>query len=243
MAEAEEASSVGDWRCPISSPSRNTIFSSFASESFAPPSKPFSQPAEAAAENPSAFDAKKESDPTVYEEGGAARGGGGDEELCDWKPPAAETTSAAARNGGSGVSIAERRAARCGFNAPRLNTARFRSVSPLSSPAVRSPYLTIPPGLSPTALLDSPVMLPNSQLISAEREKLKSAFVLFPLMEIFLFWGCNREHKLQRHGLLGETSMLGCPPDGPTISFSPTLICRVQERAFGSKSASHSNIH
>ncbi|XP_049932396.1 probable WRKY transcription factor 2 [Nymphaea colorata] len=60
-----------------------------------------------------------------------------------------------------GRSIAERRAT-SGFNAGRLNTARFRTLSPLSSPVVRSPYLTIPPGLSPTALLDSPVMLSNS---------------------------------------------------------------------------------
>ncbi|PIA60046.1 hypothetical protein AQUCO_00400724v1 [Aquilegia coerulea] len=35
-------------------------------------------------------------------------------------------------------------------------------VSTLSSP-FRSPYLTIPPGLSPTSLLDSPAMLPCSQ--------------------------------------------------------------------------------
>lgn len=69
--------------------------------------------------------------------------------LSGWKSP----------EGGS--SIAERRAI-SGFNAGRLNTARFRTLSPLSSPVVRSPYLTIPPGLSPTALLDSPVMLSNS---------------------------------------------------------------------------------
>ncbi|OMO89288.1 DNA-binding WRKY [Corchorus olitorius] len=61
-------------------------------------------------------------------------------------------------------SIAERRAATCGFNAENISTPRFRaSNSPLGSPSVRSPYLTIPPGISPTALLDSPVMLPNAQ--------------------------------------------------------------------------------
>lgn len=61
-------------------------------------------------------------------------------------------------------SIAERR----GFSsdAARINTARFRTTSPLASPAARSPCLTIPPGISPTALLDSPVMLPNSQVLS-----------------------------------------------------------------------------
>lgn len=64
----------------------------------------------------------------------------------------------------SGGSLAERRAARCGFSAPRINTARFRSVSPLASPGVWSPYITIPAGLSPTTLLDSPVMLPSAQV-------------------------------------------------------------------------------
>ncbi|XP_058739971.1 WRKY transcription factor SUSIBA2-like [Vicia villosa] len=52
-------------------------------------------------------------------------------------------------------SLAERR----GFNktAPNINT------NPLVSLPVRSPQFTIPPGISPTALLESPVMLPNSQ--------------------------------------------------------------------------------
>ncbi|XP_022743309.1 probable WRKY transcription factor 2 [Durio zibethinus] len=63
-----------------------------------------------------------------------------------------------------GGSIAERRAATCGFKAERISTARFRtSTSPLGSPSARSPYLTIPPGISPAALLDSPIMLPNAQ--------------------------------------------------------------------------------
>ncbi|KAE8733669.1 WRKY DNA-binding protein 2, putative isoform 2 [Hibiscus syriacus] len=66
--------------------------------------------------------------------------------------------------GREGGSIAERRAATCGFKAEKIRTARFRtSTSPLASPSVRSPCLTIPPGISPTALLDSPVMLPNAQ--------------------------------------------------------------------------------
>ncbi|KAK8593711.1 hypothetical protein V6N13_042724 [Hibiscus sabdariffa] len=61
-------------------------------------------------------------------------------------------------------SIAERRAATCGFKAESITAARLRaSTSPLDSPSPRSPYLTIPPGISPTALLDSPIMLPNAQ--------------------------------------------------------------------------------
>ncbi|XP_044498726.1 WRKY transcription factor SUSIBA2-like isoform X2 [Mangifera indica] len=62
------------------------------------------------------------------------------------------------------LSIAERRAAKCGFNAERIHTAAGPVGSSSCSPAALSPCLTIPPGISPTALLDSPVMLPNSQL-------------------------------------------------------------------------------
>ncbi|CAA7396135.1 unnamed protein product [Spirodela intermedia] len=89
----------------------------------------------------------------------------------DWKtpspppppPPPPLLLPSPARN--NSMSIAERRAARGGFSPPRINTPRFRcGGSPLRSPAaVRSPFLTIPPGLSPTALLDSPVMLMSSQ--------------------------------------------------------------------------------
>lgn len=63
-------------------------------------------------------------------------------------------------------SIAERRAAWRGLERPRVTTttARFRTNgngNGLSSPptAMRSPCLVIPPGLSPAALLDSPVLL------------------------------------------------------------------------------------
>lgn len=63
--------------------------------------------------------------------------------------------------------LLERMAARAGFNAPRLNTESIRSADLSLNPDVRSPYLTIPPGLSPTTLLDSPVFLSNS-LVSLE---------------------------------------------------------------------------
>ncbi|CAK9148933.1 unnamed protein product [Ilex paraguariensis] len=58
--------------------------------------------------------------------------------------------------------LLERRAAKAGFNAPRLNTESIRSADLSQNSEVRSPYLTIPPGLSPTTLLDSPVFLLNS---------------------------------------------------------------------------------
>ncbi|KAK9156448.1 hypothetical protein Sjap_003928 [Stephania japonica] len=57
--------------------------------------------------------------------------------------------------------LAERVAARAGFNAPRLNTIRIEPGN-LSSSEGRSPYLMLSPALSPTVLLDSPVFLSNS---------------------------------------------------------------------------------
>ncbi|GMJ01462.1 WRKY DNA-binding protein 2, ARABIDOPSIS THALIANA WRKY DNA-BINDING PROTEIN 2 [Hibiscus trionum] len=58
--------------------------------------------------------------------------------------------------------LVERMAARAGFNAPRLNTESIRPADPSLNPDIRSPYLTIPPGLSPTTLLESPVFVSNS---------------------------------------------------------------------------------
>lgn len=57
------------------------------------------------------------------------------------------------------------RMARSGFNAPKINTDRIKSANmAASSSAVGSTYLTIPPGLSPTTLLDSPVFLSNTMV-------------------------------------------------------------------------------
>ncbi|KAG8380305.1 hypothetical protein BUALT_Bualt06G0001800 [Buddleja alternifolia] len=67
----------------------------------------------------------------------------------------------AENNSNKGISIAERRAAKSGFNVSNINEARFRTSGLV--PPVRSPYFTIPPGISPSALLDSPIMLPNAQ--------------------------------------------------------------------------------
>ncbi|XP_054777283.1 WRKY transcription factor SUSIBA2-like [Prosopis cineraria] len=73
-------------------------------------------------------------------------------------------------------SIAERR----GFSsdAARINTPRFRTASQLASPAARSPRVTLPPGISPTALLDSAIMLPNSQALPSPTT---GTFLLPPL--------------------------------------------------------------
>ncbi|CAK8563785.1 unnamed protein product [Lathyrus sativus] len=58
--------------------------------------------------------------------------------------------------------LVERIAARTGFNAPRLNTEGIRSTELSLNSEIQSPYLTIPLGLSPATLLDSPVFLANS---------------------------------------------------------------------------------
>ncbi|KAJ0986977.1 hypothetical protein J5N97_005333 [Dioscorea zingiberensis] len=58
--------------------------------------------------------------------------------------------------------LSERRPAWAGFSTPKINTTRVISANLNSSTSeVRSPYITISPGLSPTTLLDSPVFLSN----------------------------------------------------------------------------------
>jgi hypothetical protein len=54
--------------------------------------------------------------------------------------------------------LAERRAARAGFSVPKIDTSRVGS-----STLIRSP-VSIPPGLSPTTLLESPVFLYNKMV-------------------------------------------------------------------------------
>ncbi|XP_019231206.1 PREDICTED: WRKY transcription factor WRKY24-like isoform X2 [Nicotiana attenuata] len=78
----------------------------------------------------------------------------------------AENGSLFPNNNNKRGSIAERRAAKCGFNASTISIAQFRvtstSTPEMSPPTARPTFLTIPPGLTPAALLDSPIMLPNS---------------------------------------------------------------------------------
>ncbi|XP_071694104.1 probable WRKY transcription factor 2 [Rutidosis leptorrhynchoides] len=54
--------------------------------------------------------------------------------------------------------LVERMAARAGYNAPRLNTDIIKP----SADVEKQSFVTIPPGLSPTSFLDSPVFLSNS---------------------------------------------------------------------------------
>ncbi|XP_022716598.1 probable WRKY transcription factor 2 isoform X2 [Durio zibethinus] len=73
-----------------------------------------------------------------------------------------ESGSIFERRSSSRGGLVERMAARAGFNAPRLNTESIRSADLSLNPEIHSPYLTIPPGLSPTTLLESPVFVSNS---------------------------------------------------------------------------------
>ncbi|KAL2526191.1 putative WRKY transcription factor 2 [Abeliophyllum distichum] len=83
-------------------------------------------------------------------------------------------------------SIAERRAAKCGFNASKIDVSRFSSTTGVvPQPVVRSPCFTIPPDISPAVFLDSPVMLPNAQA------------QLSPTTGTFQFPPCNLESLLK----------------------------------------------
>ncbi|XWS27659.1 hypothetical protein CRYUN_Cryun25bG0000500 [Craigia yunnanensis] len=73
-----------------------------------------------------------------------------------------ESGSIAEQKSSSRGGLVERMAARAGFNAPRLNTESIRSADLSLNPEIHSPYLTIPSGLSPTTLLESPVFVSNS---------------------------------------------------------------------------------
>ncbi|KAK9002370.1 hypothetical protein V6N11_025053 [Hibiscus sabdariffa] len=76
--------------------------------------------------------------------------------------PSNESESMFEQKSSSRGGLVERMAARAGFNAPRLNTESIRPADPSLNPDICSPYLTIPPGLSPTTLLESPVFVSNS---------------------------------------------------------------------------------
>ncbi|CAM0904228.1 unnamed protein product [Alopecurus aequalis] len=64
---------------------------------------------------------------------------------------------------GSSSSLSERMQARAGFSVPKLSMpcATPAAAGSQHSGGVQSPYLTIPPGLSPASLLESPVFLSN----------------------------------------------------------------------------------
>ena len=65
--------------------------------------------------------------------------------------------------------LADRRvAALAGAGAGAGAGARYKAMSPARLPISREPCLTIPAGFSPGALLDSPVLLNNFKVITAQ---------------------------------------------------------------------------
>ncbi|KAJ0953826.1 hypothetical protein HanRHA438_Chr00c43g0857211 [Helianthus annuus] len=127
---------IGDWMAPNPSPSPRSFFMAMLSEAG---SGSVTEPPK---DNPTSRFTFHGPDKQFGSENGAF---------------GAEQKSGSSRSG-----LVERMAARAGYNAPRLNTDIIR---PPPSPAdvdKQSSVLTIPPGLSPTSLLDSPVFLSNS---------------------------------------------------------------------------------
>lgn len=142
---------MGDWMLPSPglSPSPRTFFASLLGEDIGPRS--LTEPA--TTENKSELEQLA---PTVNEDKK-------DSEHVDLLGDQVATSDALAEQKMSARGgLLDRRAARAGFNATRLNTENIRSPDLAQSQEIRSPYLTIPSGLSPTTLLDSPVFLSNS---------------------------------------------------------------------------------
>lgn len=153
---------AGDWGAP--SPSPRTFFSRMLGEDNV--ARSISEPP-GSGETGDLFLGTHE---TVDTEKGNVKDGAQDgdsgDQLTDTSFPTDQKLSS---RGG----LVERMAARAGFNAPRLNTESIRSTDLSLNSDIPSPYFTIPPGLSPTTLLDSPVFLANS-LVSSISEILRS---------------------------------------------------------------------
>jgi len=134
-----------DWMLP--SPSPRTLMSSFLNEEFS--SGPFSSIfGDNSSNKPQdGIDKSKTfADPSV------------EETVQDTKAPLQlesnlfSTNQKSTSHGG----LAERMAARAGFGVLKIDTSRVSSSAPIRSP------VTIPPGVSPRELLESPVFLPNA---------------------------------------------------------------------------------
>ncbi|XP_068637504.1 probable WRKY transcription factor 2 [Aristolochia californica] len=149
----DNAAVVGEWA--PQNPSPRTLFSSLLSDDFYPRS--FSDSVtDKGNRSPTRVFGSHEGSTNFDKEDELGTGASGDHHPLE---PNVSSGQRPSLKGG----LAERMAARAGFNAPKLNTARIRcSNLPSTLTEVQSPYLTIPPGLSPTTLLDSPVFLANS---------------------------------------------------------------------------------
>nr|USN24506.1 WRKY transcription factor [Panax notoginseng] len=148
----EHVSIVGDWMPP--SPSPRTFFSSMLGDDVS-----FRSISESMGDDKSGalFPGNEEHNMLVNADGK-------DREQTDAADCSTNPGPFSEQKMSSHGGLLERMAARAGFNAPRLNTESIRPADLSQNSEIRSPYLTIPPGLSPTTLLDSPVFLSNSQV-------------------------------------------------------------------------------
>jgi WRKY transcription factor 2 len=150
---------LDEWMQP--NPSPRTIMASFLNDDFTPRVLP-EQLAQNRAENE--MERNMGEGPTLAEEESQSK----EVKLPQGFSLQPRTHAAGPRPSSSNGGLAERMAARAGINVPKLNTSRVNRVANMagSSAEVRSPYLTIPPGLSPTSLLESPVFLSNLVLFT-----------------------------------------------------------------------------
>lgn len=146
---------IGDWVPP--SPSPRTFFSAMLGEDIG--SRPLVSEPPSSNRSEGLFLGRP---PDQMVSGNRAVNNNGTLQGCLSSDKLTEFGSFSEQKSSSRGGLVERMAARAGFNAPRLNTESIRSADLSLSSDNRSPYLTIPPGLSPTTLLDSPVFLSNS---------------------------------------------------------------------------------
>lgn len=148
---------IGDWVPP--SPSPRTFFSAMLGEDIG--SRPLVSEPPSSNRSEGLFLGRP---PDQMVSGNRAVNNNGTLQGCLSSDKLTEFGSFSEQKSGSRGGLVERMAARAGFNAPRLNTESIRSADLSLSSDNRSPYITIPPGLSPTTLLDvdSPVFLSNS---------------------------------------------------------------------------------
>ncbi|KAL8052355.1 hypothetical protein ABFS82_06G204800 [Erythranthe guttata] len=118
-------------------------------------------------------------------------------------------------SGGGIISIAERRAAKCGFNASNINS----DPSPVP-PHPRSPFFTMPSGISPSALLDSPVMLPNAQA------------QLSPTTGAFQFPSPNHDQSFKLKLQIATNGDETIAIDHSSSKLHPTYICVCEQALF-----------
>ncbi|MQM02458.1 hypothetical protein Taro_035226 [Colocasia esculenta] len=149
----DDVSVLGDWSS--ADPSSQDLLSSFLDD-FTPPTFSDGVPDDVRA---GALPEKQQDDVVVGldEEDDAL-----EIEISDVHFPKSNVPNAVPKPATRGT-LAERMAARAGFSAPKLNTEHIGAANMASSSSdASSPYVTIPAGLSPTTLLDSPVLLSDS---------------------------------------------------------------------------------